>query len=69
MFNSLCFYLVRLGLSRQVAWVRRWMQSHARATYRQYDNPKRVGYQGWFETPHLGAIAFLRPDGSIQYEW
>ncbi len=34
-------------------------------TYRS----RTIGFQGWLELPHFGALAFRQDDGSLQFHW
>lgn len=71
MFNTICFYLNRAGLSRLAALVRLLLHMlFAWASVeRQYTTPSNVGYQGWVELPHIGPLAFRRMNGRLLYRW
>lgn len=34
-----------------------------------YSNPKGAGWRGWLETPGGKAIAFIRLDGEVVWDW
>lgn len=71
MFNTICWYLTAWGLGKVVALVRfilfwmlqAWLKTGV------YENYEEIGYLGWKEAPVFGALAFIRPDGSLQFYW
>lgn len=71
MFNTLCFWLNVVRLSWLVAVLRvvLHMLFAPVATEARYDDPARVGYQGWIEVPILGVLAFRRLNGALLYRW
>ena len=72
MFLNICYTLNRLGLSKQVAWLR-WHLLNSRigrgVQEGKYNSEDVPGYEGWLELSPFGVLAFRRSDGSIQYEW
>jgi hypothetical protein len=76
MFNTFCWYLNVVGLSRVVATLRRTLlglfASHARRW--EYGNAPCAGYRGGVDVPLLGTLAFIpwvdgNPNVPYQYEW
>lgn len=37
--------------------------------YREYSNKESVGWRGWIEATNGRAIAFVRLDGEIVFDW
>lgn len=72
MFLRASHALNRLKLAWLVAIVRviLHMLLAPLAKEEQYAKPKRTGgYRGWVEVPFLGALAFRKLDGKLQYRW
>jgi hypothetical protein len=70
-FVTFCWYLNVIKLS-WVAALLRWSAFRVlgdRVEYHHYDMPDTVFYRGWFESKHLGVLAFTRLDGSLSFKW
>lgn len=71
MFNSLCYYLNFIN-PNWVAALRRLLFEtfKEQAFYVAYQSPNSVGYQGSWELPYLGTVAFLPlEDDDLVYRW
>lgn len=75
MFNTLCWGLNVVGLSRLAAWLRRAVLRlmAARARVWSYDTPQ-AGWWGGVDVPLFGTVAFIAdgesaPHVPYSYEW
>lgn len=67
MFLTFCHSLNTLGLSYFVAGIRKITAVFVPTTLRVYDQ-SAAGYYGWIDSP-VGALAFIKDDGSLQWRW
>jgi hypothetical protein len=76
MFNTFCWWLNVIGLSRVAAWLRRialWLLA-SRSRRWEYGNAPCAGYRGGVDVPLFGTVAFIpwiegNPDVPYVYEW
>jgi hypothetical protein len=69
LFQTFCYTLNGLWLSRLAAGLRWLAVKFAPTQYEAYSNPGDVGYLGWLQNAKLGCLAFVKDDKSIQYRW
>jgi len=68
-FQSLCYTLNSLHLSRLAAALR-WLAYHTTVTIRDpYKKPEHIGYKASIMSRRLGCLAFERLDGTLQFRW
>ena len=68
MLLNICYALNVVRLSWLAVALRYLVARLTPTTERAYANPEQVGYAGWIESP-AGVLAFVRPDGSLQWRW
>lgn len=71
MFLRICHGMNRLRLSLVVMLLRILVHMVCApfAEERTYVKPEKVGYLSTIVIPRLGAVAFRRMNGSLQYRW
>ncbi len=71
MFNTFCYYLNVIHLSRVAEGLRRLVAAVTPTVYKEYRGVQWShgdGYRGWIESP-LGVVAFVPTDGKLQWRW
>lgn len=72
LFQQVCYLLNSMhlyGVSAALRWLA-WRSSYPALAYSFYEKPELVcGYQGWYWHRRLGIIAFVTPEGALQFKW
>ena len=68
MFNTFCYRLNQRRLAWLAALLRFVLWLLLPAEERTYRHGSVFGYKGWIQSP-VGALAFRRDDGTLQWQW